>query len=229
MGHTTELTTTDHLRFPAYVAEPAGAPRGAVVVLQEIFGVNAHIRDVADRFAATGWLAVAPATFHRVEPGVDLAYDAAGMTAGMALKARAESLPWPGVLKEVQAAIDHAAPAGKVGIVGFCWGGLVAWRAAATLRGLHAAVCYYGGGMTAGDEPARQAQVPVLAHFGNRDSYISPESVDEFAHAQPRVDVHRYDADHGFHCDQRGSFDAAAAALAWQRTQAFFTRTLGWK
>ena len=129
---TIQLTAADGFSFPAYVAEPAGPAKGAIVVLQEIFGVNSHIRSVADGYAAQGYLAVAPATFHRVQQDVNLGYTGPDMHAGMGLKAAVEALPAPGVLQDVQAAIDHAAKAGggKVGIVGFCWGGLLTWRAA---------------------------------------------------------------------------------------------------
>jgi carboxymethylenebutenolidase len=229
MANFIDLKAADGFVFPAYVAEPAGKPRGAVVVLQEIFGVNSHIRSVADGYAAAGYLAVAPATFHRVKPGVDMGYTEADMNAGFALKTAVEALPAPGVLQDIQAAISHAAQTsgGKVGIVGFCWGGLLAWRAACTLSGLSAAVPYYGGGMTAGDEPARKPACPVLAHFGNQDHWIPLDTVEAFKQAQPGVEVHVYEANHGFNCDQRGSYNQAAATLARQRTLAFFAQHLG--
>ena len=145
-----------------------------------------------------------------------------------ALKAAVEALPAPGVMPDIQAAIDYAAEqsGGKVGIVGFCWGGLLTWRAACTLKGLSAAVPYYGGGMTSAEEAARQSQVPVLAHFGDRDHWISVDSVHAFARAHPDAAVHLYEADHGFNCDQRGSYDAAAATTALDRTLAFFDKHL---
>ncbi|MBA4327935.1 MAG: carboxymethylenebutenolidase [Polaromonas sp.] len=229
MANFIDLKSADGFVFPAYVAEPAGKPKGAVVVLQEIFGVNSHIRSVADGYAAAGYLAVAPATFHRVKPGVDMGYTEADMNAGFALKGAVEALPAPGVLQDIQAAINHAAQTsgGKVGIVGFCWGGLLTWRAACTLSGLSAAVPYYGGGMTAGDEPARQPACPVLAHFGNQDHWIPLDTVEAFKKAQPGVEVFVYEANHGFNCDQRGSYNEAAARLAKQRTLDFFAKHLG--
>ena len=228
MGQFVDLTSADGFVVPAWVARPEGAPRGAVVVLQEIFGVNSHIRAVADRLAASGYLAVAPATFARVRAGVELGYEAQDMQDGMALKAAVEALPAPGVMPDIQAAIDYAAAQSgcKVGIVGFCWGGLLTWRAACTLGGLAAAVPYYGGGMTSPAETARQPQVPVLAHFGERDHWIPLEGVQAFGRAHPQVQVHVYAADHGFHCDQRGSYDEAAALTAWDRTLAFFDQHL---
>ena len=230
MGKFIDLTSADGFVFPAYVAEPAGTPKAVVVVLQEIFGVNSHIRSVADGYAAAGYLAVAPATFHRVRPGVDIGYTDADMKTGMELKAAVEALPAPGVLQDVQAAIHHAAKSTggkKVGIVGYCWGGLLTWRAACTLSGLAAAVPYYGGGMTAGDEPARQPACPVMVHFGDQDHWIPLDTVEAFKKAQPGVAVHVYQANHGFNCDQRGSYNEAAATLAKARTLAFFASHLG--
>ena len=227
MGQFIDLAAKDDFTFPAYVAEPAGTPRGAVVVVQEIFGVNSHIRAVADGYAAEGYLAVAPSTFHRVKPGVELGYTDEDMKAGFALKTAVDELPAPGVLQDLQAAIEYAGRAGKVGIVGYCWGGLLTWRAASELSGLSAAVPYYGGGMTTPEESARQPRVPVLAHFGERDHWIPLETVEAFRAAHPEVEVHVYAADHGFNCDQRGSHDAAAAQLARERTLAFFAQHLG--
>ena len=226
MGAFVDLQATDGFSFPAYVAQPTGQAKGAVVVLQEIFGVNSHIRSVADGYANEGYLAVAPSTFHRVKPGVELGYSQDDMSAGFALKTAVEALPAPGVLQDIQAAIRHAAQAGKVGIVGYCWGGLLTWRSACTLDGLSAAVCYYGGGMTTPDEAARQPKVPTMAHFGEKDHWIPLESVEAFRKAHPEVEVHVYKADHGFNCDQRASHDAAAAKLARERTVAFFARHL---
>ena len=226
MGAFVDLQATDGFSFPAYVAQPTGPAKGAVVVLQEIFGVNSHIRSVADGYANEGYLAVAPSTFHRVKPGVELGYSQDDMSAGFALKTAVEALPAPGVLQDIQAAIRHAAQAGKVGIVGYCWGGLLTWRSACTLDGLSAAVCYYGGGMTTPDEAARQPKVPTMAHFGEKDHWIPLESVEAFRKAHPEVEVHVYKADHGFNCDQRASHDPTAAKLARERTLAFFARHL---
>lgn len=227
MGQTIQLTSADGFTFPAYVAEPAGTPRGGLVVLQEIFGVNAHIRSVADGYAADGYFVVAPATFHRIKPGVEMGYTEADMNAGFGLKTAVEELPEPGVMPDIQAAIDHAAQGGKVGIVGYCWGGLLTWRAACTLQGLSAAVPYYGGGMTTPEEAARQPGVPVMAHFGNKDHWIPLDTVEAFKKAHPGVVVHVYEANHGFNCDQRGSYNEAAAKLARERSLAFFAQHLG--
>ncbi len=227
MGQTIELKAADGFAFPAYVAEPSGTPKGAIVVLQEIFGVNSHIRSVADGYAANGYLAVAPATFSRVQKDVELGYTGPDMKTGSGLKAAVEALPAPGVFADIQAAVDYAAKAGKVGVVGYCWGGWLAWRAAELIKGISAAVPYYGGGMTVGTEPNRKPKVPVIAHFGAKDTHITIDTVEAFKKAQPDVEVYVYDADHGFNCDQRGSYDAPAAKLALERTLAFFAKHVG--
>jgi carboxymethylenebutenolidase len=246
---TVQLTSEDGFTLPAYVALPAGRPRGAIVVLQEIFGVNSHIRNVTDGYAAAGYVAIAPATFHRIKEGVELGYTAEDVTAGAALKARVEALKGPAdsplqplVMQDIQAAVKYASVVsvmatedthaiggrgGKVGVVGYCWGGLLTWRAAGLLDGVSAAVPYYGGGMTVGPEAARIPKCPVLCHFGEQDKHILLPTVQEFKAAQKAVDVQIYAADHGFNCDQRGSFNAAAAALALEKTLAFFARHVG--
>jgi carboxymethylenebutenolidase len=224
---TITLTAADGFTSSAYLAEPTHAPKGAIVVLQEIFGVNSHIRSVADRYAAAGYLAIAPATFDRAEPGVQLGYEMDDMKRGSALKAAVEALPAPGVLRDIQAAVDFAASAGKVGIVGYCWGGLLVWRSAEQVRGLSAAVSYYGGGMTAGTEPSRTPAVPTMAHFGDQDTHITLESVKAFEQKHPEVEVHLYAANHGFNCDQRGAYNASAAATALERSLFHFGKHLG--
>lgn len=249
LNFTTELIASDGFALPAYVALPQRKPRGSVVVLQEIFGVNSHIKSVVDKLAGAGYLAVAPALFHRAQEGVELGYEAADMAAGRALKDKMESLKTAAgaalplqVMLDVQAAVAYAGTAAKMGtmdtqmaggkpgpvaVMGFCWGGLLAWRAACLLKGLSAAVPYYGGGMTVGAELARQPQCPVLCHFGAQDHAIAMDTVEAFRAAQPQVEVQVYQAQHGFNCDQRGSYDAPSAALARERTLAFFARHVG--
>ena len=234
MSNFVELTAADGFKFPAYEARPNGPAKGAIVVLQEIFGVNAHIRAVADGYAAQGYVAIAPATFHRVKPGVELGYTQEDIGAGVALKSAVEALPAPGVLQDIQAAVDFAAQAsgtlgqlGPVGVVGYCWGGLLTWRAACLLTGVHAAVPYYGGGMTSPAEIARSPQCPVRVHFADNDASIPLDGVAAFKQAQPEVEVLMYPATHGFNCDHRGAYDAAASKLAKERTLAFFAQHLG--
>jgi carboxymethylenebutenolidase len=226
MPSTITLTAADGFSIPTYVAQPQGTPRGAIVVLQEIFGVNSHIRAVADGYAAQGYVAIAPAMFERLHPGLERGYEAADITLGRELKAAAETLPAPGVLQDVAAAVAYGAGFGPVGVVGYCWGGLLAWRAACGLSSVSAAVAYYGGGVTTPAEVARQAQCPVMAHFGEQDHAIPLDGVHAFAKAHPQVLVHTYDAEHGFNCDHRGAYNAPAAALALERTQQFFAQHL---
>ena len=229
MGTMIELQAADGSVVPAYEARPAGAPKGAVVVIQEIFGVNSHIRNVADGYAAEGYLAVAPAMFHRTRAGVELGYSEADMGEGFGYKTAVEALPAPGAMPDIQAAIDHAAKAsgGKVGIVGYCWGGLLTWRSACLLKGLSAAAPYYGGGMTTEAESARQSKVPVMAHFAEEDKWISMASVEAFKTAHPQAQVFTYAAHHGFNCNHRGAWHAESAALAQRRTLDFFKQHLG--
>jgi carboxymethylenebutenolidase len=226
MGQFTELKAADGQTIPAYLAQPKDAAKGGIVVIQEIFGVNSHIRSVVDGYAAAGYLAIAPALFHRVKPNVELGYQEEDMNEGMALKNAVENLPSPGVMQDIQAAIRQVAQAGKVGIVGYCYGGLLTWRAACTLDGLSAAVPYYGGGVTTPQEIARKPKCPVLAHFGDQDHWITLDSVEMFRKAHPEVEVHVYHANHGFNCDQRASWNAEAAQLARERTLAFFASHL---
>lgn len=228
MSNTLELTAADGLRFPVYQAQAHGEAKGVVVVLQEIFGINAHIRAVADDFAAQGFLALAPSTFHRVKPGVEMGYAPEDIAAGVALKALVEALPAPGVLQDIQATINFglAAGVGKLGLVGYCWGGLLTWRAACVLSGVAAAVPYYGGGMTAVAEMARTPKCPVLAHFAMHDASIPAAGIEAFRLAHPEVELHLYDASHGFNCDHRAAWNAPSAAQARERTLAFFARTL---
>jgi carboxymethylenebutenolidase len=206
----------------AWRADPVGRPRGGLVVIQEIFGVNAHIRSVADRFAAEGYLAIAPAIFDHVEHGFDVGYDPDSRARGMALAGKFDHEQ---MLRDVAAAVEVAKQAGKVGIVGFCLGGTVAWGAAARVAGLSAAVCYYGGGIIGLKD--LKPRVPTLLHFGEKDPAIPLEGVREVAAAHPEVEVHTYPADHAFNRDVGASYDAPSAALAWERTQEFLKQHIG--
>jgi len=217
-----ELQAADGHRLGAYIARPSGTPRRALVVVQEIFGVNGHIRAVADGYAADGFLAIAPAVFDRVEPGVELGYADADIARGRDLRTRVGD---DNALSDIAAAIAHVDQGLKVGVVGYCWGGLLSWLAACKLDGLSAAVVYYGGGVPG--QAALTPRCPVLAHFGERDAAIPVDTVRAFGAAHPEVQLHLYDAGHGFNCDHRGSYNAAAAKLARERTLAFFARHVG--
>ena len=222
MGKWIELKPADGKTISAWRAEPEGKPRGGLVVVQEIFGVNSHIRSVCDGYAADGYLAIAPALFDRTRPRVDLGYAPEDIERGRELKAKATL---EHALADVAAARDAAAAAGKVGIVGYCWGGYVAWMSASRLPGFACAVPYYGGGMleAAGERP----RCPVLAHFGEKDAHIPVEGVRKFASAHPESQVLIYPANHGFNCDQRVSYDAPSAKLARDRTLAFLRQHVG--
>jgi len=217
-----ELVAEDGHRFDAYRADPPGKPRGAVVVVQEIFGVNSHVRSVADGYAADGYLAIAPALFDRVKKNVELGYTPEDIAKGRELKAAAPTEP---ALLDIAAAAQAAASAGKVGIVGYCWGGFLAWMAAAKLAGFACAVPYYGGGML--DHADLVPRCPVMCHFGERDNMIPAEGVRKLAAKHSGQQVYLYAADHGFNCDQRGSWDAPAATLARERTLAFLRAHVG--
>ncbi len=222
MGTPIELTASDGHTFSAYRADPAGTPRGAIVVVQEIFGVNHHIRAVTDGFAAEGYVAIAPALFDRKERGIELGYTPEAITKGRALKVQITTAM---AMRDLSAAVTAVAGAGRVGIVGYCWGGYVAWMASAHLDGIACAVPYYGGGML--EHQDITPRVPVMAHFGELDTIIPVAGVRAFAAKHPNQQVFIYSADHGFNCDERGSYDAAAARLARERTLAFFRSHVG--
>ncbi len=222
MGHWIELKPEGADTIRAWRADPEGAPRGGVVVVQEIFGVNAHIRAVTDRLAVDGYLAVAPGIFEHVEKGFDVGYDPDSRTRGMAVAGKMDREQ---AQRDVAAAIAVAKEGGNVGIVGFCMGGTVAWVAASRHKGLSAAVCYYGGGVLALKDA--KPPIPVMLHFGEKDEHIPAAGVRELAALYPDIPVHLYLAGHGFNCDHRESYDAPSAALAWTRTLEFFRKHLG--
>jgi carboxymethylenebutenolidase len=221
MGTWIELTASDGNTFAAYRADPEGEPRGGLVVVQEIFGVNDHIRGVADGYAADGYTVIAPAMFDRVDHDIQLGYDSDAVTRGRALKAQ---ITVDVGMLDIQAAIV-ATGAAKVGIVGFCWGGFMTWMASAHATGLACAIPYYGGGML--ENMDITPTVPVLAHFGAKDPILPIEQVQRLIALHPQHTFHIYDADHGFNCDARGSYDEAAAKLARDRTLAFLRTHVG--
>jgi carboxymethylenebutenolidase len=218
-----ELKAADGHKLSAYRAEPAGKPRGGVVVIQEIFGVNSHIKSIADGYAADGYLAIAPAMFDRLQRGYDTGYSQPEIQAGIEVM---QKLDWKNTLLDVDAAAKEAAKAGKVGIVGYCWGGTVSWVAAARASGLACSAPYYGGGMPGfmNEKP----KVPTMCHFGELDQSPTLEQSKAIAKAHPEITAHFYPgAGHGFNCDQRGSYHAASAKLARERTLEFFRKHLG--
>jgi carboxymethylenebutenolidase len=222
LGRTVQGTAADGHSLGIYRADPAGAPRGALVIVQEIFGVNSHIRAVCDDYAAQGYVAVAPALFDRVERGIELGYQPDDITAGRAIR---EKVSLEQALADVEAAAGEVAGAGRIGVIGYCWGGTVAWVAATRSRTFAAAVSYYGGGVP--DLAGEQPNCPVLLHFGEQDHAIPLEGVEKFKAAHPELPVHIYPAGHGFNCDQRASYHADSARLARERTLAFLREHVG--
>ncbi|MGD9952027.1 MAG: dienelactone hydrolase family protein [Burkholderiales bacterium] len=223
MGSMIELQAADGHKLAAYRAEPAGKPRGGIVVIQEIFGVNKHIQSVADGYAADGYLVVAPAMFDRAQRGYDTGYSQPEIQAGIAIM---QKLDWKQTMQDAAAAVEAAKAAGKVGIVGYCWGGTVSWVAAARLAGLACSVPYYGGGMPGfiGEKP----RCPTLCHFGEQDQSPTLEQAKAIAKAHPEITAHYYaGAGHGFNCDHRPSYNAEASKLARERSLAFFRQHVG--
>lgn len=222
MGHPIKLTASDGFQLGGYRADPATAPKAALVVIQEIFGVNHHIRNICDRFASAGYVAVAPAIFDRIERDFQSGYSPDEVAVARKFVANPD---WTAMLRDVQAAIDSVKSVGPIGIVGFCLGGSVAYAAATKLTGLSAAVGYYGGAIVrfADDNPG----VPMMLHFGEKDAGIPLGDVETIRAKQPDLEVHVYPgAQHGFSCDERASYDKASADIAWQRTLAFFAKHL---
>ncbi len=221
MGSTITLTTEDGHRLDAYEAAAAGTVRGGLVVIQEIFGVNAHIQSVCDSFAAEGYTAIAPALFDRAERGVELGYDGDTFVRGRALRAE---IGWDQAVLDAKAAAERVRPLGPLGIVGYCWGGSVAWLGACRLD-LSCAVGYYGGQIIEFND--ERPRCPTLLHFGERDSFIPMTDVEAIGAAHADVPVHVYPADHGFNCDLRESYDPESAKLARERTLSFFAEHMG--
>lgn len=204
----------------AYRVDPHGTPRGGLVVMQEIFGVNRHIRSVADRFAAHGYATIAPAVFDLVSPNVQLEYDKAGVARGMQLATAV------GVDRAV-ACVEAAAKAlsgsvENVGVVGYCWGGTIAFLCNTRL-GLPS-VSYYGGRTV--QYLHERPQAPLMMHFGEHDAHITPADVQAHRDALPEASIHVYDAGHGFNCEPRHDYNEAAARVALERTLGFFEKVL---
>jgi carboxymethylenebutenolidase len=218
-----ELTSVDGHKLSAYRVDPSDAPKGAVVVVQEIFGVNPHIRKMADKFAAEGYVAIAPSLFDRVKAGVELGYDQAALDEGLGYREQIEDAT---ALTDLQAAVDAVRDVGKVAIVGFCWGGYLAYRANMELKGLSVAVGYYGAGIE--KRFLGKSKIPTCVHWAEKDPLIAydPEVIQHRAY-RPDVTAYSYpEATHGFNCDERDSYNAEAAAKAMERTLFFMSQFL---
>jgi len=221
MGSQIELAASDGHTLDAYRAEPEGDIRGGIVIVQEVFGVNDHVRGVCDGYADDGYLVIAPALFDRVKKDVELGYQGNDLTHGRELRAE---LGWDNPLKDVQAAVTALEPVGKVGVVGYCFGGSVAWLSATRLD-VDAAVCYYGGQVP--DFIDEDPKCPVLLHFGETDAFIPIEKVDMVAEKRPKIPLYRYPAGHGFNCESRADYHEESAKLARSRTLEFLRKHIG--
>jgi carboxymethylenebutenolidase len=222
VGQDIKLTASDNFQLGGYRAESKTAPKAAVVVIQEIFGVNHHIRAVCDRLAGEGYVAIAPAIFDRVERDFTCGYSPDEIAVARKFVANPD---WAAMLRDTQAAIDAVKSVGPVGIIGFCLGGSVAYAAGTKLSGLSAAIGYYGGAIArfADDKP----KVPTQLHFGEKDAGIPLGDVETIGAKRPDVEIHVYPgAQHGFHCDERASYDKTSADIAWPRSMAFFAKHL---
>jgi carboxymethylenebutenolidase len=219
MGHWVSLQTPSGA-ISAWRADPPVASRGALVVIQEIFGVNAHIRSVVDRFAGHGFIAMAPALFDHIEHHVELGYDEAGVAYGRQL---VEKLGFDRAVEDVESAKRMLQPDGNVGVVGYCWGGTVAFLSWARLR--LPAVSYYGA-RTAPFLAHERSTAPLMLHFGEQDPMIPAETIIAHREALPDARIHLWPAGHGFNCDQRADYNATVATQALQRTLAFFETSL---
>ena len=221
MGQLINLTTSDGHNLSAYRVDPSGAPKGGLVVIQEIFGVNSHIREVCEGFAADDYVAIAPALFDRAERGVDLGYEEEDRQNGMGLRGQ---IDWNDNIKDAVAAREAISDSGKVAIVGYCFGGTVAWLGACS-GSFDAAVGYYGGFIH--NFLDRHPKCPVQLHFGAQDQGIPIENVDKIRDAKPDVDIYVYDgAGHGFICDHRASYHEGATTASRSRTLDFFDANL---
>jgi len=222
MGKMIELTAADGHKFSAYRADPAGKPRGALIVIMEIFGVNSHIKAVTDSYAADGYLAIAPASFDRVQRGLDVGYTPADIEIARPLM---QKMNLDDAVKDVTATLNEVKAAGKTGIVGYCWGGTCTWKSASSVAGLACAVAYYGGGIPGliGEKP----KCPVMFHWGETDQSIPLDKAKEVAAAHSNQIHYFYPAGHGFNCDQRGSYHAESASLARTRTLEFLRKHVG--
>jgi len=215
MGEFTTLMARDGHEFNAWLAAPSGPPRGALVVAQEIFGVNRHIRAVADSYAAEGYVTIAPCLFDRIRRGIELGYSEAEVQQGRGYRLQ---IPKEKTLLDLSACINVVKHSGRVSILGYCWGGTLAYIAACELP-VYCAVSYYGGQIK--DHLDKSPKRPVMYHFGEKDPHIPLSDVDKIRAADPNGIFHLYPADHGFNCDERATYDAPSATLARQRTLQF--------
>jgi carboxymethylenebutenolidase len=209
-----ELTAGDGHRISAYRADPDGTPKGAVVVVQDFYGINPDIRKITDEFAAKGYLAIAPSLFDSVKTDIALSYDQGGRAEGMDLR---QQVGTERAIGDIQEAVDAVKSAGKVTIVGYGWGGYLAYISANRVNGVACTVGYYGDGIV--DDYREKRRVPTLLHFGENDPLIPFDEVGQFRAHRPDVSAFSYPgAAHAFNCDGRDSYHDEAAKMALDRT-----------
>lgn len=217
-----QLHAQDGFTFGVYESLPKGEPKGSLVIIQEIFGVNSHIREVVDGYAQAGFAAIAPQIFDRAQRDVELGYGPDDMSSGFQLAFT--DVERDLTMMDLQATVEECRKYGSVGVVGYCYGGLLTWLSTCDLWGVDCGVAYYGGGIA--NELERTPKAPIMMHFGELDSFIPLEDVNKIKSAHPDAAVHVYPADHGFNCDHRDSFHAESADLARDRTLDFLTSHL---
>ena len=220
MNEIIEIAAKDNHQFSAYISQPSGKPKAGIVIIQEIFGVNSHIKEVTDLYASKGYLCIAPSLFDRIEKNVNLNYDETGVSKGRNLK----ELCNKNALKDIEASISVVSSAGKVGVIGYCWGGSLSWKIGCEASNLSASVCYYGG-----DIPKLKNLKPncnTLTHFGELDKGIPINEVKIFEKTKPEVLTYTYPADHGFNCDHRSQYNKVCADIALDRTLKFLEKNL---
>ena len=218
MGEMLELQAADGHKLSAYKATPEGRVKGGVVVVQEIFGLNSHIKEVCDGYAKEGFVAIAPALFDRIRPGIFLGYSSEDVAEGIKYKTQTTDAD---ALQDIDAAAKEIAGVGDIAVIGYCWGGSLAYLSACRLSSIQKAVGYYGGQVA--QHVAETPKVPIILHFGDQDGSIPMTAVEAIKAKRPDIPVYVYHAGHGFNCDQRGSYDAGSAKLALQRTLEFIS------
>ena len=220
MGEVQRIMARDGHEFGVYLAAPTGKPRGAILVIQEIFGVNRHMRAVADGYASQGYVAAAPALFDRVRRGIELGYSGPEIQEGVGYMAQIQR---DALVKDLEATLAIVKNSGRAGVVGYCWGGTVTYIAAALLP-IACGVAYYGGGIVQNLD--LKPRHPMMYHFGERDTHIPPEAIEKVRAADPKGIFYLYPAGHGFNCTERPDYDQQSAALALERSLGFLAQHL---
>ena len=213
MGEIINATASDGHEFDIYLAQSKGSPRGGIVLIQEIFGVNNHIKNVAEKFSSNGYLVGVPSLFDRVQPDIQLGYSTKDVIRGKQLK---DNLGNEKPLIDIIATLNIVRSAGRVAVVGYCWGGTLAWLSACHVDGFDVAISYYGGGI--GQLLSIEPRCPSIFHFGEQDHAIPVAEVNSLRQAHPECPIYLYPANHGFNCEQRDSFHSTSSAIAFERT-----------